>query len=153
MRAPTGTRIEATEFLVDEIDRHIQRVIPANELESISDNIGLPLSYDLAYYPTDSIGPQDADMLIELKPNHQPTATYQEAIRAMLKRDFPRVDAYFQAADIISQVLNFGLLRADRRAGFTATNLQADYDLASRLRSAMQRIPGIADLRIAEPLD
>ena len=152
VRAPIGTRIEATEFLVSEIDRHIRRVIPSNDLESISDNIGLPLSYVLAYYPTDSIGEQDADILIELKPNHQPTATYQGAIRAMLKRDFPEVDAYFEPADIISQVLSFGL-SAPIDVQVSGSKLDADYALASRLRAAMQRIPGIADLRIAEPIN
>ena len=77
VRAPTGTRIEHTERIVDNIERAIRTVIPASELEGISDNIGLPLSYNLAFYQTDSIGPQDADMLIQLKPNHHPTAGYQ----------------------------------------------------------------------------
>ena len=73
VRAPTGTRIEHTEYLVDSIERAIRKVIPPGELDSISDNIGLPVSYDLAFYQTDSIGPQDADVLIQLKPSHRPT--------------------------------------------------------------------------------
>ena len=109
VRMPTGTRIEHTEYGVDRIDRAIRQVIPASQLQGISDNIGLPISYDLAFYQTDSTGPQDADILIQLKPNHQPTAMYEERIRRMVARDFPQVTAYFQAADIVSQVLTFGL--------------------------------------------
>ena len=90
VRAPTGTRIEHTEYLIDQIDRTIRTIIPPAELESISDNIGLPISYDLAFYQTDSIGPQDADVLIQLKPGHRPTAMYEQRIRQRWRRSFPR---------------------------------------------------------------
>jgi multidrug efflux pump subunit AcrB len=90
--------------------------------------------------------------MIELKAKHRPTDFYEKTIRARLARDFPGVEAYFQAADIISQVLTFGL-SAPIDAQVSGPNLSADYMLASRLQSAMQRIPGIADLRIAEPLN
>jgi multidrug efflux pump subunit AcrB len=152
MRAPTGTRIEATEFLVSKIDRAIRRVIPADQLDSISDNIGLPMPYVLAYYPTDSIGEQDADILIQLASKHQPTALYMRAIRATLKRDFPGVETYFEPADITNQVLSFGL-SAPIDVQVSGPNLGADYGVASRLAYAMQQIPGIADLRIAEPIN
>ncbi|MGZ6242990.1 MAG: efflux RND transporter permease subunit [Candidatus Binataceae bacterium] len=152
VRAPTGTRIEHTEYLVDQIDRTIRTIIPAAELESISDNLGLPVSYDLAFYQTDSVGPQDADVLIQLKPKHRPTAMYQQRIRNALAAKYPQVTSYFQAADIISQVLNFGLPSAVD-AQINGNNLQADYDIALRLKERMARIPGVVDLRIAEPLD
>ncbi len=152
LRMPTGTRVEHTEFVVDTIERAIRTVVPAAELEGISDNIGLPISYNLAFYHTDSIGPQDADVLIQLKPEHQPTAGYQNQIRALLKRQFPNVTAYFQAADIVSQVLNFGLPAAID-AQINGNNLQADYDIALRLQDRMKLIPGVSDLRIAEPQD
>jgi multidrug efflux pump subunit AcrB len=152
VRAPTGTRIEHTEYLVDQIDRTIRTIIPPAELESISDNIGLPVSYDLAFYQTDSIGPQDADVLIQLKPKHQPTAAYEQRIRDALSTKFPEVTAYFQAADIISQVLNFGLPAAID-AQINGNSLQTDYDIALRLKDRMARIPGIVDMRIAQPLD
>ena len=152
VRAPTGTRIEHTEYLVDQIDRTIRTIIPAAELESISDNLGLPVSYDLAFYQTDSVGPQDADVLIQLKPKHRPTAIYQQRIRNALAAKYPQVTSYFQAADIISQVLNFGLPSAID-AQINGNNLQADYDIALRLKERMARIPGVVDLRIAEPLD
>jgi multidrug efflux pump subunit AcrB len=152
VRAPSGTRIEATEWLINKIDLDIRRVIPASQLETISDNIGIPESYVLAYYPTDSIGEQDADVMIELTPTHQPTANYEAAIRDRLARDFPGVETYFQPADIISQVLSFGL-PAPIDAQVSGPNLSSDYVLASRLQSAMRQIPGIVDLRIAEPIN
>ncbi len=152
LRMPTGTRVEHTEYMVDNIERAIRTVVPADELEGISDNIGLPISYDLAFYHTDSIGPQDADLLIQLKPDHQPTADYQNRIRKLLARQFPNVTAYFQAADIVSQVLNFGLPAAID-AQINGNNLQADYDIALRLQDRMRQIPGVSDLRIAEPQD
>src|ERR1700676_2326895 len=152
VRAPTGTRIEATEWLINQIDLDIRHVIPASELQSISDNIGVPQSFVLAYYPTDSVGEQDADILIELAPTHKPTADYEAALRLRLARDFPAVETYFQPADIISQVLSFGL-PAPIDAQISGPSLSSDYVLASRLRSAMQRIPGIVDLRIAAPLN
>ena len=152
VRMPTGTRVEHTEYMVENIERAIRTVVPADELEGISDNIGLPISYDLAFYHTDSIGPQDADLLIQLKANHQPTAGYQDKISELLKRRFPNVTVYFQAADIVSQVLNFGLPAAID-AQINGNDLQADYDIALRLQDRMRNIPGISDLRIAEPQD
>jgi multidrug efflux pump subunit AcrB len=152
LRAPTGSRIEHTEYLVDKIDRTIRTIIPPAELESISDNLGLPISYDLAFYQTDSIGPQDADILIQLQSKHQPTAMYEQRIRDALAAKYPEVTAYFQAADIVSQVLNFGLPSAID-AQINGNSLQSDYDIALRLKERMARIPGVVDMRIAEPLD
>ena len=152
VRAPTGTRIEHTELLVDNIERTIRTIIPPDELDSISDNIGLPISYDLAFYQTDSIGPQDTDVLIQLKPNHRPTAQYQDEIRKVLETRYPNVVAYFQAADIVGQVLNFGL-SSMIDAQINGNSLQSDYEIALRLKRKMAQIPGVADLRIGEPLD
>ncbi|HXN14327.1 MAG TPA: efflux RND transporter permease subunit [Candidatus Acidoferrales bacterium] len=152
VRMPTGTRIEHTELVVDQIEQAIRTVVPDAELLGISDNIGLPLSYDLAFYQTDTIGPQDADLLIQLKPDHKPTVGYQQQIRDLLERKFPNVTVYFQAADIVSQVLNFGLPAAID-AQINGNDLQSDYDIALRLKNKMNLIPGVTDLRIAEPQD
>ena len=152
VRAPTGTRIERTERVVDEVERAIRTIVPADEIAGISDNIGTPISYNLAFYQTDSIGPQDADILVQLRPTHHPTAGYQEQIRAEVARSFPDTHVYFQAADIVSQVLNFGLPAAID-AQISGYDLESDYDLAVRLQGQMARIPGLTDLRIAEPLD
>ena len=135
------------------IERAIRTIIPADELEGISDNIGLPISYDLAFYQTDSIGPQDADMLIQLKPKHQPTAMYQQQIRDALATQYPQVTAYFQAADIVSQVLNFGLPAAID-AQINGNNLAGRLrHRAAPARSGWRAFPASVDLRIAEPLD
>jgi len=153
LRAPSGMRIEETERVVDGIERGIKRVIPAAELDSISDNIGLPaFAYVLAYYQTDSVGPQDADILISLKPDHHPTATYRDRIRRIVHEQFPGVEVYFQAADIVSQVLNFGL-SAPIDTQISGQSLQANYEIARRLKDTMRRIPGLTDVRIAQLLD
>ncbi|HXQ22128.1 MAG TPA: efflux RND transporter permease subunit [Candidatus Acidoferrales bacterium] len=152
VRAPTGTRIEKTERVVDSVERTIRDVIPADELAGISDNIGTPISYNLAFYQTDSIGPQDADVLIQLQEKHHPTKLYEDQIRHALQQKFPDTQVYFQAADIISQVLNFGLPAAID-AQISGYDLDGDYALATRLKTRMARIPGLVDLRIPEPLD
>jgi len=152
VRAPTGTRIEKTERIVDDIERTIRELIPAEELAGISDNIGIPVSFSLAYYQTDSVGPHDADVLIQLRPEHQPTAMYQDKIRREVRRKFPDVTVYFQAADIISQVLNFGLPAAID-AQITGNDLTLDYEIATRLKAKMERIPGLTDVRIPQALD
>jgi multidrug efflux pump subunit AcrB len=110
VRAPTGTRIEQTAKLVDEVEAAIRRQIPANEIEGILDNIGLPVSgINLSYNDSGISGPADADILVSLKPNHKPTANYVRNLRLSLNREFPGTTFYFLPADIVSQTLNFGL--------------------------------------------
>jgi multidrug efflux pump subunit AcrB len=153
LRAPTGTRVEQTELIVDQVERAIRRIIPRNELDQISDNIGLPpFAYVLAFYQTDSIGPQDADLLISLKPGHHPTVQYQQKIREMVARDFPDVRVYFQAADIVSQVLNFGL-SAPIDAQVSGIKIDEIYNVAQRLERSMRAIPGLTDVRVPQLLD
>src|SRR5262249_37160060 len=152
VRAPTGTRIERTERIVDQVESVVRSIVPADEIAGISDNIGTPISYNLAFYQTDSIGPQDADILIQLSETHSPTAAYQDRIRRALAEAIPDGEFYFQAADIVSQVLNFGLPAAID-VQIQGYDLDASYARAASLKSAMARIPGLTDLRIAEPLD
>ena len=153
VRTPSGMRVEQTERVVDEIERAIRGIIPVSELDQISDNIGLPpFAYILAFYQTDSVGPQDADVLISLRPGHHPTAGYIRAIRRMIAERFPDVRVYFQAADIVSQVLNFGL-SAPIDAQISGPNLDLDYQVARRLEAAMRVIPGLTDVRVAQLLD
>jgi multidrug efflux pump subunit AcrB len=153
VRAPSGMRVEQTERVVDEIEGAVREIIPARELDQISDNIGLPpYAYILAFYQTDSVGPQDADVLIALRPGHHPTAGYIRAIRRMIAERFPDVRVYFQAADIVSQVLNFGL-SAPIDAQISGPNLDLDYQVARRLEAAMQVIPGLTDVRVAQLFD
>ena len=153
VRAPSGMRVERTERVVDDIEQAVRGIIPPTELDQISDNIGLPpFAYVLAFYQTDSVGPQDADVLISLRPGHHPTAGYITAIREMIAGRFPDVRVYFQGADIVSQVLNFGL-SAPIDAQISGANLDADYQVGRRLEAAMSVIPGLTDVRIAQLLD
>jgi multidrug efflux pump subunit AcrB len=104
VRAPSGTRVEETERVVAGVEGRIRAIVPPAELETINDNIGVPISYNLAFVPTDNIGGADADVLVALAPGHGPTAEYRRRIRDELWRDFPDASFYFQPADIVSQV-------------------------------------------------
>jgi multidrug efflux pump subunit AcrB len=116
LRAPSGTRIEETEKLVEQVERRIRELIPAKELETLNDMIGTPTLYNLAFVQTENIGGMDTEILISLKSGHEPTAQYRRKLRAALSAQFPGSHFHLQPADIVTQVLNFGLYRADRRA-------------------------------------
>lgn len=152
VRAPSGTRIERTTLLVDEIERSIRQIIPADELQQISDDIDLPQPYAIAFFPSDNLGPQDGEIMIQLTAKHHPTAIYEQRIREMMAVEFPNVEGYFMAADIVNEVLNFGLPAAID-AQISGNDLNSDYRIASRLAAKMSMIPGVTDLRIAEPMD
>ena len=110
LRAPTGTRIEETAALCERVEDVIRGVIPKQEIESVIDNIGLPYSgLNLAYTNSSPIGPSDADILVSLGENHHPTFGYTRALRLELARRFPGVQFTFIPADIVSQILSFGL--------------------------------------------
>ncbi len=151
-RAPVGTRITDTERLVLEAERKIREIIPPEELEGLNDNIGIPLSYNLAFVSTDNIGPQDAEILISLKPGHKPTRGYMRRIREELGKAFPGSSLYFQPADIVTQVLNFGL-PAPIDVVIESSDLDKGFTVARQLAARMRRIPGVVDVRIPQVLD
>jgi len=110
VRAHTGTRIEETAALCDQIDSTIREQIPAKEVVTILDNVGLPYSgLNLSYSTSAPIGPADADIQVQLTENHHPTAAYVERLRAVLARQYPGVTFYVLPVDIVTQILNFGL--------------------------------------------
>ena len=110
VRARTGTRIEHTAKLCDVIENSIRRIIPATELENILDNIGLPYSNtNTSYANNGTLGPADADVMVTLLPKHHPTANYMAEMRRRLPDEFPGIAFYFLPADLVGQVLNFGL--------------------------------------------
>jgi len=110
IRTPTGTRVEETARSVDQIDTVIRRIIPPQELDSIVDNIGLPISgINLSYSNSATIGPEDADILISLKEKHHSSFDYIRKLRELLINEFPTVDIAFLPADIVNQIINFGL--------------------------------------------
>jgi multidrug efflux pump subunit AcrB len=151
-RAPNGSRIEKTEALVTRVEDGIREIIPAREIETINSMLGIPVSYNLAFVQTDNVSAMDAEILIALKPDHAPTARYMQAIRKLIKRDFPGSSAYFQPADIVSQVLNFGLSAPiDVQVEFP--DLQKGYQIARKLRDGIAEIPGTTDAHIVQDID
>ena len=153
LRAPTGTRIEETAALCDHVEDSIRKQIPQAEVRSIIDNIGLPYSgINLSYSNSAPVGPGDADILVALTKDHHPTADYEHDIRLKLNEEFPGVTFYFLPADIVSQILNFGL-PAPIDVQVVGSNLQANRQFADNLLNQLKFVPGIVDLRIQQTFD
>ena len=153
MRAPTGTRIEETAALCDRVEAVIRGKIPQSELVSVIDNIGLPYSsINLSYSNSAPIGSGDADILAELSKDHRPTAEYVHDLRIELAKDFPGVTFYFLPADIVSQILNFGL-PAPIDIQILGRDLAANRVFADNLLNQLKFVPGTVDLRIQQAFD
>jgi multidrug efflux pump subunit AcrB len=153
LRAPTGTRIEETAALCDHVEASIRKQIPQGELRSIIDNIGLPYSgINLSYSNSAPVGPGDADILVALTKDHHPTAEYEHDVRLKLNEEFPGVTFYFLPADIVSQILNFGL-PAPIDVQVVGANLQGNRQFADNLLNQLKFVPGIVDLRIQQTFD
>jgi multidrug efflux pump subunit AcrB len=153
LRARTGTRIEETAALCDHIDSTIRRQIPAKELVTIVDNIGLPYSgLNLSYSTSAPIGPADADIQVQLSPDHHPTAAYVEQLRTELASQYPGVTFYVLPVDIVTQILNFGL-SAPIDLQIVGPNLNGNRALAERMLDEIRYLPGAADARIQQPFD
>jgi multidrug efflux pump subunit AcrB len=151
-RAPSGSRIEHTEVLVSEVEDHIRRIVPAGELGTINSMIGVPSPLSIAFTPTDNASGMDAEILISLKPGHHPTEGYVRRIRADLIAAFPGSTVYFQTADIVSQVLNFGV-SAPIDVQVQYSDLARAYAVAAQLRDAIRTVPGAADVHVKQVLD
>jgi len=148
LRAPTGTRIEETAMLCDRVEQELRSVIPAREIASVIDNIGLPYSgLNLAYTNSAPIGPSDADILVSLADGHRPTAEYVRLLRLDLVRRFPGVQFTFIPADIVSQILSFGL-PAPIDVQVVGRDLDANRRFAAALRDKLAQVPGLVDLRV-----
>ncbi|HKQ85677.1 MAG TPA: efflux RND transporter permease subunit [Candidatus Acidoferrales bacterium] len=153
IRAPIGTRIEETASLCDQIESDIRETIPSSELTSIVDNIGLPYSsINLSYSNSAPIGPEDADIQVELAENHRPTIDYVRELRKKLPQDFPGVSFYELPVDIVSQILDFGL-PAPVDIQVVGRNQVANHQFADELMNKLKFVPGIVDLRIQQPLN
>ena len=150
VRAQPGTRIEETARLFDLIEQTVRRTIPPDQLDNIVDNIGLPFSgINMAYQNTGTIGPEDGDALISLKEDHGPTAAYIKQLRTILPQKFPEATFSFLPADIVSQILNFGL-PAPMDVQVIGNDQAANYAYATDLLKRIRTVPGIADLRIQQ---
>ena len=148
-RSPPGTRIEQTERLVLDVERHIRQIIPPGELRTVNDMIGLPIFYNLALVPTDNVSGMDAEILIQLNEGHRPSVGYMREMRQLLPGAFPGSTFYFQTADIVSQVLNFGLA-APIDVQIQGADINKSYDIGKTLLASMEKIPGVADAHVQQ---
>ncbi len=153
VRAPAGTRIEDTERIFQAVEDKIREIIPERDRELVVDNIGLPArSFNLAFTDGSTIGVNDGVVLVALKEGHAPTADYVKKLRVALPAAFPEDTFYFQAADIVTQILNFGLpAQIDvRTVGYDRAN---NLRVAKELRQRIAAIPGIADAHLQQEVD
>jgi multidrug efflux pump subunit AcrB len=154
VRAKTGTRVEETAALCDHVEEVIRRIIPARELETLVDNIGLPTSgINNSYNNGGTVGPFDAEILISLnRENHHATAGYIRRLRHDLNLDFPGVSFFFQPADIVSQVLNFGL-PSPIDIQVVGRNQAGNYQVANEIAGQLRQIPGAVDVHVQQMFD
>ncbi len=150
VRAQPGTRIEETARLFDLVEQTVRQTIPPNQLDNIVDNIGLPFSgINMAYQNTGTIGPEEGDALITLKEDHAPSDSFIKQLRTVLPQKFPGTTFAFLPADIVSQILNFGL-PAPIDVQVIGNDQKANYAYATNLLKRIRTVPGIADLRIQQ---
>ena len=153
MRARAGLRVEETARLCDEVDKYLRQQIPKDELVTILDNIGLPYSgMNLSYSNSGVIGTSDAEILVGLNSeHHRPTADYVRLLRSELPRNFPGVEFFFQPADIVTQILNFGL-PAPIDIQVTGAEMHKNYEIAQQIANQVRQIPGTADVHVQQML-
>src|ERR1700716_2171150 len=150
VRTQVGTRVEESANQFADVQKAIRKIIPSNEIETLADNIGMPISgINMTYNNTGVIGPQDGDIQIKLKEGHRPTDEYVQVLREQLPRAFPGMTFAFLPADIVSQILNFGA-PAPIDLQVRGADVNANFVYANKLLSRLRRIPGIADARIQQ---
>ncbi len=153
MRLPTGTRIEETARTADQVEGAIRGIVPARDLGAVLDNLGLPYSgINLSYSNSGTIGTLDGEIQISLNAGHRPTARYVEQMRRELPRLFPGVEFFFQPADMMTQILNFGLPAAID-VQITGNDLRGNYQIAARLMKQIRQVRGTVDTHIQQRLD
>ena len=153
MRAATGTRIEETARLADDVEAAIRELVPKDQLETILDNLGVPNSgINLSYSNAGTIGTLDGEISLSLKEGHAPTESFVKVLRAELPRRFPGVEFFFQPADIVTQILNFGLPAAID-VQLSGNNLEANARIAVDLVKKIKQIPGAVDAHVHQRLD
>ena len=153
LRTQTGTRIEETARLTDLVEAVIRREIPAGETDVILDNIGLPYSaINWMHSASGVIGAADADILVSLKADHRPTADYVRALRQKLPGEFPGVTFYFLPADIVTQIINFGL-PAPIDIQVEGADIQGNRRVADKMLNELRQVRGLVDLRVNQRFD
>jgi CzcA family heavy metal efflux pump len=153
VRARPGLRVEETARLSDQVEAVLREEIPGDELQTILDNIGLPNSgINQSYSSNGTIGSSDVEILIALDPeHHHPTAGLIRRLREVLPQRFPGVEFFFQPADIVTQILNFGL-PAPIDVQVVGTDVQSSYEIAQQIANKMRHIPGAADVHVQQLL-
>jgi CzcA family heavy metal efflux pump len=151
VRARPGLRVEETARLCDEVESVLRSEIPKEELQTVLDNVGVPYSgINLSYASSGVIGTSDAEILISLNPErHRPTAQYVRQLRRELPSRFPGVEFFFQPADIVSQILNFGL-PAPIDIQVVGADMRGNYDIAQKIANRLRQIPGTADVHVQQ---
>src|SRR6202020_2584421 len=153
MRAPTGMRIEETANLCDQVEQSIRRQIPTDEVQNVIDNIGLPYSgINLSYSNSAPVGTSDADIMVTLSAKHHPADSYIHQLRMTLPKQFPGVSFAFLPADMVAQILNFGL-PAPIDVQIVGNDVAGNRKYADQLLAKMRYVSGATDLRIQQPFD
>lgn len=155
VRAPAGTRLETTEALFARVEDHIRQVIPPDRLDTIVDNIGLPiLPINMAYTDSATTGSSDGEILVSLTPNRRRGETWEYArrLRSTLLAAFPEMTFFFRSSDMVGQILNFGI-PAPIDIQVIGRNLAANYTIAREVEQRLRRVPGAVDVRIHQVLD
>ncbi|HTF43063.1 MAG TPA: efflux RND transporter permease subunit, partial [Terriglobales bacterium] len=153
VRARPGLRIEETARLVDQIEQEIRREVPTKELSIVLDNIGLPYSgINLSYSNGGTIGTSDAEILVSLNEKHHPTEDYVHKLRETLPREFPGVEFFFQPADIVSQILNFGL-PSPIDVQLIGADYTRNYALGQQIANELKHVPGAVDVHVQQLLN
>jgi multidrug efflux pump subunit AcrB len=152
VRSQVGTRVEENAYHFADIQKAIRKIIPPDQIDTITDNIGMPISgINTTYNNTGVMGPSDGDIQIKLREDHPPTENYVKAMREQLPPLFPGTSFAFLPADIVNQILNFGA-PAPIDLQIRGNNLNANFDYATNLLSQIRRIPGVADARIQQSM-
>ena len=151
VRASTGTRIEESAGLIDQVENAIRREIPPRDLQGMIDNIGLPISgINLSYNDSGVAGPADGDIMVSLRTGHRPTPEYVRQLRLALNRDFPGITFYFLPADIVSETINFGL-PAPFDIQVLGRDVAGNQHVAAEIADRIRHIRGAVDVRVQQP--
>ena len=152
IRAPAGLRLESMEKVVAQVEQIIAAVVPAAERASVNANIGVPSSFNLAFVPSENVGSMDAELLVALRPEHRPTADYVARIRERIHHDLPDLFLQFMPADIVSQVINFGVT-SPIDIQMEGSDLAKTFPFARKLSGELRKIRGTTDVGIRQVLD
>src|SRR5256712_1731858 len=154
VRTPPGTRIEETEVYFQRVEDYIRQVIPADELNVVTDNIGVPNAINLALSDSVTVGPADGEILVSLNATHRPTAQYLKTLRDELPRRFPDLEFFTQPADIVSQILNFGLpAPIDIQVTGPLAESDTNFRVAQQIAAELRGVPGAVDVHVQQVLD